>query len=145
MDSHLVHASCVVLAGRAVLLAGPPGCGKSDVTLRLIDGGAQLVADDQIELRLVDGHLLALAPAPIAGLMEVRHVGILRVPHCPSAPVALYVELVPDAAALDRLPEPDEIRLLDRPVRRIKLYAHAASAPAKIRAALLYKSALEKT
>ncbi len=139
MALNLIHASCVVIAGRAVLLAGPSGSGKSDVTLRLIDGGAQLVADDQTELRVVDGQLLAISPASIAGLLEIRHVGVLRVPHCPSAPVALYVEFVQEDIKLERLPEPEHIILLDHKVRQIRLYAHAASTPAKIRAALLYR------
>ncbi len=135
----LIHATCVVVEDRAVLLAAPPGGGKSDVALRLIDAGARLVADDRVELRDVDGVLTAFAPPPIAGLIEVRHVGVLSVPHEPNAPVALYVELMPMDRVLERLPEPEPITLLDHAVRRLRLPAYAASTPAKIRAALRYR------
>ena len=87
----LVHASCVAIGGRAILLAGPPGAGKSDLALRLIDRGARLGSDDYTELRRVEGRLLARAPATIAGKIEVqgRHDGrsgarfVLRFPEAP--------------------------------------------------------------
>ena len=59
----LVHGTTVEIAGQAVLIRGPSGSGKSDLALRLIDGGAQLVADDQTELSPRDGRLVASAPA----------------------------------------------------------------------------------
>ena len=124
-----------------MLLAGAPGVGKSDVALRLIDGGAQLVADDQTELNVVNGQLMASPPSAIARLIEVRHVGLLRLPFCPFAPVALYVELVPDTASLERLPETEQFLLLDQSVRQLRLSSFEASTPAKIRAALLYELA----
>ncbi|TMJ62451.1 MAG: serine/threonine protein kinase [Alphaproteobacteria bacterium] len=67
----LVHASAIAIDGRAVLLRGPSGAGKSDLALRLIDGGARLVADDQVELRRAGERVLVTAPAAIAGLIEV--------------------------------------------------------------------------
>ena len=78
----LLHASAVALGGRAVLLRGASGAGKSDLTLRLIDEGAQLVADDQVELTAdANGRMLiAAAPEAIAGMLEVRGIGILRLP-----------------------------------------------------------------
>ena len=75
----LVHATAVAIDGRALLLRGPSGAGKSDLALRLIDAGARLIADDQSVLRREGGRLLAAVPAAIAGLIEVRGVGILRV------------------------------------------------------------------
>lgn len=136
----LLHASCVAIKNKAVLISGPPGSGKSDVALRLIDSGAQLVADDQTELRIEGEALLASPPTSIAGLMEVRHIGLLRLPFVTNVPIALYVDLVPESEKLERLPELDSILLLDHPVRRLSLPSFAASTPTKIRAALLYSS-----
>ena len=134
----LLHASCIALANRAVLLTGDSGVGKSDVALRLIDGGAQLVADDQTLLRVEDGQLIASPPDSIAGLIEVRHVGVLKMPYVRDVPVALYVELTALAEVLERLPELEPFFFLDHFVQRLRLPSFAASTPAKIRAALLY-------
>ena len=71
----MVHATCVAIGDRAVLLCGPSGSGKSDLALRLIDGGAQLVADDQVVLRAEGGRIVARAPEALAGRMEVRGIG----------------------------------------------------------------------
>ena len=134
----LLHASCVAIGGRAVLLTGSPGAGKSDVALRLIDSGAQLVADDQTMLQREKDTLLASPPSAIAGMIEIRHIGLIKMAFVESIPVALYVELTPLHATIERLPEPDSVFLLDHPVQRLRLPGFAASTPAKIRAALLY-------
>ena len=94
-----IHASCAARQGVGVLLLGPPGSGKSDLVLRLLDRGFVLVADDRVEL---DGHN-AWAPASLAGLLEVRGLGILRLPYLPRARLALAVELGGD---VPRLPAP---------------------------------------
>jgi len=138
----LVHGTTVALEGEGVLLRGPSGSGKSDLALRLIDGGAQLIADDQTELTRVADGLLARSPASIAGRMEVRGVGILRVPTVPSALLRLVIDLV----ALDRverLPEPQFCDYLQCSLPLLALAPFEASAPAKIRLALasLVKSA----
>ncbi len=132
----LLHASCVALDGLGVVLAGPSGVGKSDLALRLIDGGAELVSDDQTELRVLDGTVLASSPPSLAGLIEVRHAGILRLPSRGEVPVALYVDLVPLEAEIERLPERTFAFLLGQPVRSLCLRGLVASAPAVIRAAL---------
>ena len=134
----LLHASCVVLQGRAVLLTGASGVGKSDVALRLIDAGATLVADDQTLLHVRDDVLVASPPPSIAGMIEVRHIGLFRFPYIEAAPVALAVELTPADAFLERLPELDSVFFLDRRVQRLRLPSFAASTPAKIRAALAF-------
>lgn len=134
--SLLLHATCVALDGQAVLLAGTAGVGKTDVALRLMDHGGQLVSDDQTALCVTGGVLLAAPPAPIAGLIELRHVGLLRMPFVTDIPVRLYVELVAQDAPLERLPPAAIISFLDCPVRRLKLPGYAASTPAKIRLAL---------
>ncbi len=105
MSDLRMHATCVALGRAAVLLRGPSGAGKSDLALRLIDAGARLVADDQVELAVEGGRLVARAPAAIAGKMEVRGVGIVPAPALTEAPVALIADLVP-AGAAERLPEP---------------------------------------
>jgi HPr kinase/phosphorylase len=139
----LLNATCIAIENKGVLIAGPAGAGKSDLALRLIDTGAKLVADDQTELRIVKGVLIASPPASIKGLFEVRHVGLIRMPYAATAEVTLYIELALLHEKLERLPDRDNMLLLDRPVRRLRLPAFAASTPAKIRAALCYPSATE--
>ena len=96
-DGPLVRtASSVAVAGRALLIEGPPGSGKTSLALALIDRGAVLVGDDAVALSVQDGALWA-APAPnIAGLIEIRNVGIATVPTA-QAPVALLVRLDSEA------------------------------------------------
>ncbi len=139
----LLNVTCVSIDKKAVLIAGPPGAGKSDLALRLIDYGAELVADDQTELKREKGVLIASAPSSIKGLFEIRHVGLVRMTPIASAPVALYIELALLHEKLERLPEQNPMILLDHPVRRLRLPAFAASTPAKIRAALRYPLATD--
>lgn len=131
----LVHGTCVALAGRGILLRGPSGAGKSDLALRLIDGGAMLVADDQTRLERDGDTLLASPPATIAGLLEVRGLGLVRLPHLARSPLHLVVDLVP-AAEVERLPEPDTLELLGLALRRLRLAPFEASAAAKVRLAV---------
>ncbi len=131
----LIHGTCVAIDGVGVLLRGPPGSGKSDLALRLIDCGARLVSDDQTELRRAEGGIIAGAPPAIAGRLEVRGVGILAVPTVPQARLALVVELV-DAGRVERLPEPLACRYLDCTLPLLRLAPFEASAAAKLRAAL---------
>ena len=130
-----IHATAVALAGRAVLLRGASGSGKSDLALRLVDDGAALVADDQTCLSRRGAELWATAPQPLKDLMEVRGLGIVRVPSLAEAPVALLVDLVREAE-VERCPEPDAESLLGVALPRLRLSAASASAPAKVRLAL---------
>jgi serine kinase of HPr protein (carbohydrate metabolism regulator) len=98
LSSETLHASCVAIGGRAVLIAGRSGTGKSDLALRLIDRGARLVSDDYTIVRRVEGRLLARAPANIEGRIEIRGLGILSLETESDVPVALFVDL-------DRRPE----------------------------------------
>jgi len=132
----LLHATTVAVDGRAVLIAGPSGSGKSDLALRLIDGGAVLVADDQTLLRRRGAALLARSPATIAGRIEVRGLGIVTVPHLDEAPVALHVDLV-DPTAIERLPLPETRVILGVPVPILRLAPFQASAAAKLRLAAM--------
>lgn len=131
----LIHATCVDVAGSSVLLRGPSGSGKSDLALRLIDRGAGLVADDQVELRLVDGALVATAPAVLAGLMEVRGLGLVRLPFVPLSPVRLVIDL-DTVAEVERLPDALECGYLGIALPLVRLAPFEASAVAKVRLAV---------
>ena len=131
----LIHATAVAIDGRAVLLRGPSGAGKSDLGLRLIDAGGRLVADDQSELWRRDGIVMVRSPVALAGLIEVRGIGIARLTALAEAPVALIADLV-GAAQVERLPTPCSEALLGIAVRRIAVAPFEASAAAKIRLAL---------
>lgn len=143
-----IHASCILLgcAGAAfqapkaagVLLLGASGSGKSDLALRLIMAGAELVADDRTELAIEDGALVATVPPSLAGLIEVRNLGIVALPHRPKAQVALAIDLGPGVRA-GRLPEPERwtapagLPLPDAACPPlIRLDPFEASAPAKV-------------
>ena len=114
-----------------MLLRGPPGAGKSDLALRLIDGGAHLVADDQVELRLERGRLVPRAPAAIEGLIEARGIGLLPVPARSGAALGLVVDLA--AAGIERMPERSFVDLLGVRVPCVRLNPFEASAVAKLR------------
>jgi HPr kinase/phosphorylase len=130
-----VHGTSVALAGEGVLIRGPSGSGKSDLALRLIDEGARLIADDQTELRRLGGTVRLSAPAEIAGLLEVRGLGILRLPFT-SAPLRLVVDLVEAGQPIERLPEPLTCALAGLACPLLLLDPFTASAPAKLRWAL---------
>jgi serine kinase of HPr protein (carbohydrate metabolism regulator) len=126
--------SCVASGGRAILISGRSGSGKSDLALRLIDRGAVLVSDDYTIVRRVDGKLLASAPSNIEGRIEVRGVGILQFETAKDAPVALFVDLERD---VERLPPSHEtIRVAGVEVPLVAANALEASAPVKVEAAL---------
>ena len=133
--SQTIHATAVALAGRVVLLRGSPGSGKSDLALRLVDGGGMLVADDQTCLSRRGGELWATAPGPLKDLLEVRGLGIVRMPALAEAPVALVIDLVGEKD-VERCPDPQAESVLGVELPRLQLNAASASAPAKVRLAL---------
>lgn len=130
----LIHGTCVDLGGFAVLLRGPSGSGKSDLALRLIDAGGRLVSDDQVSLELRDGAIVATAPPQIAGLLEVRGLGLLPVPAAESGRLGLVVDLVAPEA-VERLPEPASVELAGGRVPLLQFPAFHTSTCAKIRLA----------
>jgi len=103
------HASAVLTGARAVLIRGPAGAGKSQLALALIhaaDTGllrfARLVGDDRVHLEAHHGRLLVRAAPALAGLLEVRGLGIRRLDYEPVAVVGLVVDLA--ASDAERLP-----------------------------------------
>ena len=139
----LVHGTCVALkvdkGWRAVLLRGEPGSGKSDLAIRLIDAGARLVADDQTRLVKKSGTLMAVAPPPLRSLIEVRGLGIVKLKPAQTiarAPLALLVDLVAPKK-IERMPDPETETLLGVAVPLVALSPFEASAPIKVRLALM--------
>ena len=129
-----IHASTVAIGGRAVLITGPSGSGKSDLALRLLDRGFALVSDDRTLVRRENDRLIASAPPQIAGKMEVRGIGIVDVDHDPDVPVALLVELTGE---IERLPDDGRERsVLGVRLPLVSIDAKTASAPAKVALAL---------
>ena len=130
-----VHATCIAIGGRGILLRGRSGSGKSDLALRLIDRGARLVSDDYTILAESGGRIRAAAPATIAGKLEIRGIGIVAMAADEDVPVCLVAEL---DEAPERLPEAaKELPLLGTRVPAIALAALEASAPLKLEQALL--------
>lgn len=120
-----------MIDGHGVLLRGPSGSGKSDLALRLMSSGHRLVADDRTDLVVREGTLFAAPPAAIAGLLEIRGIGVVAVDWVPEAPVDLVVDLVPPEQ-VDRMPPRDSCEIAGIGVRRIALAAFEASAAAKV-------------
>lgn len=112
------QASCVAIGGRAVLIEGPPGSGKSSLALALIDRGAVLVGDDGVLLEMRDGRLWACPPPTIAGLLEIRNVGLAKLPAVPSA-LALRIRLDEDAPRYIEQAEQTELAGVTIPTIRL--------------------------
>lgn len=109
--SDTLHASCVAVDGRGLLILGPSGAGKSALALRMISLGAALVSDDLTRVDLDDERLVARCPNPdLSGLIEARGTGILRAPSVGSTVVTLAVDL--GRSETDRLPPTRQITIL---------------------------------
>jgi HPr kinase/phosphorylase len=135
-----VHGTTIAIGGLAVLLRGQPGSGKSDLALRcialapgpLVSASPMLVADDRTILTADADGLSATCPAGITGLIEVRGLGIMRVPVETRARLVLVVDLVAPSA-MERLPSVFEpVQLCGHRVPRMVLAPFEASAPVKL-------------
>ena len=134
LSAETVHASTVALDGRAVLITGPSGSGKSDLAVRLLDRGVVLGSDDRTIVKRQDERLLASAPPNIAGKLEIRGIGIVDVETASDLPVALIIELTSD---IQRLPDDSRERpILGVSLPLISIDAMTASAPSKVALAL---------
>jgi serine kinase of HPr protein (carbohydrate metabolism regulator) len=134
LSAETVHASTVAIEGRAVLITGPSGSGKSDLTLRLLDRGFVLVSDDQTIVKRDGDRLVASPPPTIAGKLEIRGIGVVEMGIVSDQPVALIVELTNE---FQRLPDDNRERpILGVSVPLVSIDAMAASAPSKVALAL---------
>lgn len=131
-NPEIIHATCVEVEGLGVLFRGPPGSGKSDLALRLIDRGCRLIADDYTELSPAGGKLVARPPAAIRGLLEVRGVGVLKIGAAVEVELGVVIDLVA-ADRVERLPDGQGVELLGLPVPLFRLAPFEASAVAKVK------------
>jgi serine kinase of HPr protein (carbohydrate metabolism regulator) len=131
-----VHATCIAFDGHGILLRGPSGSGKSDLALRAIDRGAQLVADDQVILVRDGPDMIASAPASLYGLIEIRGLGIMRMDAAAQARIALVADMT-DSHAIERLPERHHCDIDGVNLPWLALAPFEASAPVKLRFALM--------
>lgn len=115
----LPNVTCVAIKGRALLIEGAPGSGKSTLALTLIDRGAVLVGDDGVSLTVSAGQLRASPPSRIAGLLEVRNLGLLTFPTASDVPVALVLRLDPEAPRYVDVPEASELCGVSLPLLRV--------------------------
>jgi len=130
LSAETLHASTVALDGRAVIISGPSGSGKSDLALRLLDRGFVLVSDDQTVVKKDGERLIATAPPTIAGKLAVRGIGIVEMERAENVPIALAVELTSE---IQRLPDDSRERMiLGIHLPLISVNAAEASAPAKV-------------
>jgi serine kinase of HPr protein (carbohydrate metabolism regulator) len=123
---------------RGALILGPSGAGKSDLALRAMDAGFRLVADDRVTVWRSGGALYGRAPDPLSGLIEARGTGILAAPSLGYAQVVLAVRCIEAGEAIERMPEPETQTIAGAAVPLIRLDPREASAPAKLRRALLH-------
>ncbi len=137
----IVHAGLIALHAsgtwRGVLIEGPSGAGKSDLALRALNQGFRLVSDDQTLVWTCEGRLYGTCPAPIAGLIEARGLGLASPARLRRfAPIDLVVACEAEGTAIERMPEPQTRDLLGVAAPLLRLHALEASAPAKLRWAL---------
>lgn len=135
-----IDGVAVAIDEQAVLLRGPSGSGRSDLALRLIDEGARLISDEQVELLRHDGHVFVSAPSIIPsnlrGRIEARGLGLVPVPHVTDAKRLAWVIDMAAADSIDRLPAALEAHYLGVAIPLLKLDPLALSATAKLRLAV---------
>ena len=139
VPSETIHATAVAIGDRGVVIRGRSGSGKSSLALSLLTRlpDAMLVADDRVALSVDGPRLLAASPEPLAGLLEVRGLGIVRRRYVSPAAIALVVDLKP-LAECPRMPEPQdlEVVLVGIVLPRLFIAIDASDAPSRILAAL---------
>lgn len=126
------RGTCVAIDGHGVLLRGELSAGKSDLALRLMDVGAELISDDYTDLTAEDGRLLATAPATLHGLIEVRSIGVVRLTAGSAAPLVAVIDLLA-LGRMERMPPAKMEVILGVAVPLFQIAAAEASAVAKVR------------
>jgi len=131
------HATCVAIGTKGVLIRGASGSGKSTLALQLLEGGAQLISDDQTILEVVKGKLIASPPQALAGRLEIRGLGLIKHEFKPSAAIKLVVDLLPPAEII-RMPEPSDlhVEILNLKIPRVAIAIGHPAAPTILRSAL---------
>ncbi|WP_209347098.1 HPr kinase/phosphatase C-terminal domain-containing protein [Pontixanthobacter sp. CEM42] len=131
--TQLRQATAIAIQGRAVLIEGSPGCGKTTLALSLIDRGASLIGDDGVRLDAQDGSLIASPPPNIGGLIEIRNVGLVEKPSV-SAPVSLLLSITPDAPR--HVEEAAMLAILGHDIPAIQFARYNEADPIRVEAAL---------
>jgi serine kinase of HPr protein (carbohydrate metabolism regulator) len=138
----VVHGGLVALRlggrWRGALILGPSGVGKSDLALRALDAGFRLVADDRVAVWTSGAALYGRAPEPLSGLIEARGHGVSAESPIAFAEIVLAVRCVEATQVIERMPGPDAEIIAGTPVPLARLDPREASAPAKLRRALLH-------
>ena len=146
-STQCVHGTAIVFGKNGVLIRGRPGAGKSTLALCLIDAPgfgignrlmrAKLIADDQVELALEEKAIRLSAPKNLAGLLEVRGHGLIKIPFAKSATLSLVVDLLP-TGKIERMPEEQGqfTKILGRQIPRLTLPIADPAAPSRLRAVL---------
>ncbi len=132
----ILHATLIAARRRGlwcgVLLQGASGAGKSDLALRAIAAGWRLAADDRVRVWTSGGALYGAAPTTLAGLIEVRGVGVKPEPTLPFARLALAVEAATGTPLVERMPPPMRLDLLGLSLPRLRLNLLEPSALARL-------------
>ncbi|MGY8998672.1 MAG: HPr kinase/phosphorylase [Rhodospirillales bacterium] len=129
------HATAIAIVNAGVLIRGPSGSGKSDLALRLIDGGAALISDDRVNIEVTGSTLYLSAPTAIRNLIEVRGLGAISISAVQNIPLCLIVNLKP-SAEIDRMPEAKSEPINGITIPVIDINPFEISATSKIRIAL---------
>ena len=137
-----LHGGLVALrlggAWRGALILGPSGAGKSDLALRALEAGFRLVADDRVSVWTSGGALYGRAPDPLRGLIEARGTGVVAASALGLAQIVLAARCVEAGETIERLPEPQIETIAGTAVPVLRIDPREASAPAKLRRALLH-------
>lgn len=132
MDNN-IHATLISFNNNGILLIGKSGSGKSDLALRMImEKGALLVADDRVDLTIIDHQLYGSAPKELYGKMEIRGLGIAHFTPKEKEKITLCVELAENRDEIERMPEAEDITFLGVSITKIKLYPFDCSTISKI-------------
>ena len=133
-----LHATAIAIDEQGILLRGPSGAGKSDLALRMIEQGAQLISDDRVEVMKKGNNLIAFAPHTIAGLFEVRHLGIIKLQHLDATEIKLVVDLT-SPEELERMPTDETVDIDGVSLPLLRLNPFEVSAPTKLSLGLALK------